>query len=150
MLDVVLAIVHHLIVFALVAVLVTELVLIQPDMKAPQMHRAGKVDAAYGALAAAILVVGFTRAVYAAKGWAYYSGNLFFWAMIGAFLVVGLLSIMPTVRLLQWRLAEKRSPGTMPSATEIAQVRRLLSLEVAVFALIPVFAALMARGYGER
>jgi putative membrane protein len=150
MLDVVLAIVHHLIVFALLAVLVTELVLIQPDMKAPQMHRAGTVDAAYGVLAAAILVVGFTRAVYAAKGWAYYSGNLFFWAKIGAFLVVGLLSAVPTVRLMQWRLAEKRAPGTMPSAAEIAQVRRLLSLEVAVFALIPVFAALMARGYGER
>lgn len=150
MLDVVLASVHHLIVFALLAVLVAQLMLIQPDMKAAQLHRAGKVDAAYGALAAAILAVGFARVVYAAKGWAYYSGNLFFWAKIGAFLIVGLLSIAPTVRLMQWRLAEKRTPGTMPPAAEITQVRRLLRLEVAVFALIPVFAALMARGYGER
>jgi putative membrane protein len=34
------------------------------------------------------------------------------------------------------------------TATDVASVRRFLVAEVAVFALIPIFAAAMARGYG--
>ncbi len=48
----------------------------------------------------AILIVGFSRAVYAAKGWAYYSHNLLFWAKIGTFAVIGLLSIAPTMSII--------------------------------------------------
>jgi hypothetical protein len=37
------------------------------------------------------VVVGFSRAIYAAKGWAYYEANGFFWAKIATFVaVVGL------------------------------------------------------------
>jgi hypothetical protein len=36
-----------------------------------------------------------------------------------------------------------------PLAAEIAGVRRLLWIEVALFALLPVFAAALARGFGE-
>jgi putative membrane protein len=30
----------------------------------------------------------------------------------------------------------------------VARIRRMMGLELAVFALIPIFAAAMARGYG--
>jgi putative membrane protein len=35
-----------------------------------------------------------------------------------------------------------------PPADQIAKTRRALLLELMVFALIPIFAAAMARGYG--
>ena len=41
--------------------------------------------------------VGFARANFAAKGWAYYSHNSFFWSKIGTFALVGVLSIIPTI-----------------------------------------------------
>jgi len=69
--------------------------------------------------------------------------NGFFWAKIGTFLAIGLLSIPPTIRFIVWRGA-----GVAPSDEAAAAVRRYLHAEVALFALLPAFAAAMARGYG--
>ena len=88
------------------------------------------------------------RAVYAAKGWAYYSVNLFFWAKIGTFAVTGVLSAMPTIAILRWRGAVAADPAFAPAPAAIRNVRRFLWAEVVLFALLPVFAAAMARGYG--
>ena len=54
-------------------------------------------------LAGLIVVVGFSRAVFAAKGWAYYSVNMFFCAKMAAFAAVALLSIAPTIRIIRGR-----------------------------------------------
>jgi len=149
MLDVLLACWHHLLAFGIAAVIAAELALIRPSMTVAEIRRSARIDLFYGILAALILAVGFSRAVFAAKGWAYYHHNGFFQAKMAAFVVVGLLSIVPTVRLIAWRDADRRAPGTLPSAAAIAGVRRLLWIEAAVFTLIPIFAALMARGYGQ-
>jgi putative membrane protein len=106
--------------------------------------RIASVDLWYGLLAGLILIVGFSRALFAAKGWGYYSHNVFFWAKIGAFALVGLLSVPPTLVFLRWRRA-----GVTPVDAEVRGVRRFLYAEFALFALMPAFAAAMARGYGS-
>lgn len=146
--DLVLAILHDLLIFLLAGVLAFEVGVIRPGMKSEDILRVSRVDSWYGILAAAILVVGFSRAIYAAKGWAYYETNGFFWAKIAAFAVVGLLSIVPTVRIIRWRRALGADAAFVPGAQEIADVRRYLWAEVVFFAFIPAFAAAMARGYG--
>jgi putative membrane protein len=75
--------------------------------------------------------------------------NVFFWAKIGTFLVVGLLSIVQTVAIIRWRNALKSDAAFAPPADGIRRVRGYLWAEVALFLLLPVFAAAMARGYGE-
>ena len=82
--------------------------------------------------------------MFAAKGWFYYQHNAFFWAKIGTFLAIGLLSVLPTIRFIQWRRA-----GIIPPDAAIAAVRRFRYAEVVLFALLPAFAAAMARGFGE-
>jgi putative membrane protein len=144
MLDLVLAIGHHILVFSLFGVLFAELVLIKQGMDLATVARAGRIDLMYGVLAGLIVVVGFARAVFAAKGWLYYSHNLFFHLKVGTFIVIGLLSIAPTVAYIRWRGA-----GVAPSDAQVAGVRRWLWAELALFALLPAFAAAMARGYGE-
>ena len=144
MLDLALAIGHHLLVFALFGVLCAELIAVRGGMEASTVARIAAVDLWYGVLAGLIVVVGFSRAVFAAKGWFYYQHNGFFWAKIAAFAAVGLLSIPPTIRFITWRRA-----GVSPPDAAIAAVRRYLYAEVALFALLPIFAAAMARGYGE-
>ncbi len=62
---------------------------------------------------------------------------------------MGLLSIVPTLRFIRWRRALKADPAAMPQPDAIAAVRRFLWAEVFFFALIPIFAAAMARGFGE-
>jgi hypothetical protein len=55
----------------------------------------------------------------------------------------------PTLAYLRWRRAGRSDAGFVPPEGEVARVRRILWLEAAVFAFIPLFAAAMARGYGE-
>jgi putative membrane protein len=144
MLDLILAIAHHLLIFALFGILFAEFMMVRRGMEAAVVAKVAAIDLAYGAIAGLILIVGFSRAVFAAKGWTYYSHNLFFWAKIATFAVVGLLSVPPTLAFIRWRRA-----GTTPSDAEVASVRRYLHIELALFALLPALAAAMARGYGE-
>jgi putative membrane protein len=144
MLNLSLAIVHHLAIFALFSVLIVEIALVKRGMNRNTVITVVKVDLWYGILAAMILIVGFSRAVYAAKGWAYYSHNGFFWAKMATFVAIGLLSVPPTLKYLHW----KRLPQS-PSDDQLDGVRALLWIELGLFALLPIFAAAMARGYGE-
>ena len=145
MLDLVLAVGHHLTVFALFGVLIVELVLVRKGMDADAIKRVANIDLWYGILAGLIVALGFARAVFAAKGWDYYQHNAVFWAKIGVFVVIGLLSVPPTIAYIRWR----RPNAPAPSDSEIAGLRRLLWLEVALFAILPILAAAMARGYGQ-
>ena len=142
-LDLLLAIAHHLIVFSLVAIVFVEFVNVRRGMDAATVRRVGAIDAWYGILAGLILLIGFGRAIFAAKGWDYYSHDLFFWAKIVTFAVIGLLSIPPTLSYLKWRRAV-----AAPTDAAVANVRRYLWLEVMLFAPLLAFAAAMARGYG--
>jgi putative membrane protein len=149
MTDLILAIVHHLIVFGIAAVLAAELALMRPAAMSPQTVRLlGRFDAFYGGLALAILAVGFARVWFGAKGADFYLHNPVFWTKIGAFAIVGLLSIKPSLRIAAWQKALKADAGFVPPPAEIGAARRLLLAEIHVFALVPVFAAIMARGIG--
>ncbi len=144
MLDLVLAIAHHVAVFSLFGVLFAEIVLVRKGLDLATVARIGRIDLMYGVLAGLIVVVGFSRAVFAAKGWLYYSHNLFFHLKVATFVLIGLLSIPPTLAYIRWRRA-----GQAPSDAQVAGVRRWLWAEMLLFALLPAFAAAMARGYGE-
>ena len=146
--DLALAIAHHVLIFALAGVIAFEVGVVKPGIGAKDIARVAKADAWYGILAVLILIVGFSRAVFAAKGWAYYSHNHFFWAKIGTFALVGILSVPPTIQYIRWRRALKTDPAALPAVGAIKTVRRFLWLEVFFFAWIPIFAAAMARGYG--
>jgi putative membrane protein len=143
MLDLVLAVFHHVLIFGLFGVLFAEFILVRPGLEPSTVRRIAAIDLWYGITAGLIILVGFSRAIFAAKGWDYYSHNLFFWAKLATFAIIGLLSAWPTLRYLRWR-----REGRAPQA-EIMQVRRLLWAQVALFPLLLLFAAAMARGFGE-
>jgi putative membrane protein len=143
-LDLQLAIGHHLIVFALFGILAAELVLVRRGMSFETLLSIARIDIWYGALAGAIVLVGFSRAIFAAKGWAYYSHNAFFWAKIATFFLIALLSIAPTIEYIKWQRAR-----AVPNDSAVSRVQRFLYVELVLFAFLPIFAAAMARGYGE-
>jgi putative membrane protein len=143
-LDLILAIAHHLFVFSLFGVVCAELITVRPGMNAADVRRVAGIDAWYGVLAGLVVAVGVCRALFAAKGWPYYSHNLAFWAKIFTFILVGLLSIAPTVAFLRWR-----RESVVPDEAQVNTVRRWLLAEFALFAPLLAFAAAMARGYGE-
>ena len=144
MLDLLLAIGHHLLIFGIFGIICAEFWAVRPGLSGAMVARIAKIDLWYGVLAGAVLVMGFCRAVFAAKGWGYYSHNAFFWAKLGTFAAVGLLSLPPTLSFMRWRKA-----AVQPGDGDIQRIRRYLHLELALFMLLPIFAAAMARGYGE-
>jgi putative membrane protein len=148
MTDLILAIAHHLCVFTLAGLLLAEVVLLRPNLSAERMRQLGTIDMAYGALAGLIVVVGVLRVIFGDKGADYYIHNWAFWLKMAAFVAVGLLSIPPTLAIIGWRRKVAADPKFSPDAATVAGLRRFYIGEIVAFALIPVFAAAMARGYG--
>ncbi|HYF47099.1 MAG TPA: DUF2214 family protein [Acidimicrobiales bacterium] len=146
--DAWLAIAHHLAMFGVFAVLVAEWALVRPDMGVDEVRRVTRIDAAYGALAGAVLVAGVSRVVWGSSPADFYLENPVFWFKMAAFAAVGLLSIRPTLRFLRWRGAVEQA-GAEPAVAEVAVVQRAIRLQLEVFVAIPVLAALMARGIGR-
>jgi len=144
MLDLILAVAHHILIFSLFGVLFAEFLLVRPGLDPAAVRRIAAVDLWYGITAGLIIVIGFSRALFAAKGWLYYSHNFFFWAKMGTFALIGALSAWPTIRYLRWR-----REGFIPDADDVIRVRQFLWAQVALFPLLLISAAAMARGYGE-
>ena len=147
--DLHLAILHHLLVFAIFVIFAMQVTLVRPGLDGAGAARLSSIDGVYGLLSLAVLAAGFARAVYGLKGWEYYSTYWVFWAKIAVFVLVGLLSIRPTIRFQQWKKAAKADPAYVVPASEIAATRRMLHLEAVPLALIPVLAAMLARGIGH-
>ena len=142
--DLLLAILHHFLVFTLAGLLAAELVLLRPGLSGPNLGLLGRIDAAYGGVAMAIIVVGVCRVIFGLKGWEYYVSNHAFWGKMVAFIIVALLSIRPTKRIIAWR----RSGKEVVPDSEVTAVRSWVKGEVFFLALVLIFAAAMARGVG--
>jgi hypothetical protein len=103
--DLHLVIAHHLLFLLLAGVLAFEIGVVRSSMDREDILRVARVEIWYGVLAGAIILVGFSRAIFAAKGWAYYSVNLFFWA--AAVAGCGIIS------LTAWNIEDELCSGTL-------------------------------------
>lgn len=146
--DLLLACLHHLAVFLLVTIPAVELALLRGAVGALRIRHVARLDAIYGVLALLILVIGFGRVFHGAKGPSFYLHNPVFWAKLAFFAAVGLVSAVPTVRVLRWKKAVARDPAFAVAEAELAGTRRWLGIELALFVPIPLLAAAMARGVG--
>jgi putative membrane protein len=139
---------HFLAIFALFALLSVEHVLFKAPLDLRRARSLMLTDLAYGICAGLVLLTGLARVLWYGKGWAYYLHNSLFHAKVGLFILVGLLSILPTVVFLNWRPALKAGQVPEPSARQIALVTWCIRLELLLLLLLPLLAALLARGYG--
>jgi putative membrane protein len=147
LIDLILAILHHLAIVTLIVLLAFEFALLKPGMTASDLRRLTRVDAGYGAAAGLVIAIGVCRVIWGAKGADFYLSNPWFWAKMASFAAIGLLSIPPTLALLKWRKTLKQASQFLPPDAEITPLRRFVHAEVALLALVVAFAAAMAR-YG--
>jgi putative membrane protein len=148
MADLMLAALHFILIFALVGILGAEAGLVHEGMDGTQANRVAVLDRGYGAAAGLLLVAGFLRVFYGAKGADFYLQNPVFWAKIAAFALVGALSIPPTVRFIVWQRRARKDPGFRLVAADVRGVRRLIVAQAAVLLVIPLLAGMIARGHG--
>ena len=142
------AFLHHLAAFALFAALVVELILIREQPTVGTARRLLAADMVFGISAGILLVVGLMRVYYFEKGATYYFHTWTFSAKLTLFILIGLLSIVPTRELLSWRAAVRQGQAPIVSAARLRRLRTIIHLELAGVVLILLMAALMAKGIG--
>jgi putative membrane protein len=59
--DLILAVLHHLVIVTLIVLLAVEFSLLRPGLSSADLRRAANVDAAYGAVAGLVIMVGICR-----------------------------------------------------------------------------------------
>ncbi|HVV91801.1 MAG TPA: DUF2214 family protein, partial [Hyphomicrobiales bacterium] len=89
--------IHFLAIFSAVACLAAEIALYRAEMTAAALQRLRRIDLGFGLAALAIVVTGLLRVFFFGKGADYYAHNHIFWAKMFLFVVVALLSIVPTL-----------------------------------------------------
>jgi len=147
-LDALLAYLHYISIFTLIVFLTAEAVVLRPDMTPEIRQRLARYDAVFGFAALAVLITGLLRVFYGAKGYAFYVHNPVFHVKVGLFILVGLMSIVPTINILRWKKQGKTLPNFVPTPAEIAKTRRWVMIESHLIIFIPLAAVLMARGMG--
>ena len=112
------------------------------------MRRLVGIDRGYGLTAGLLLVVGTGRVFHGVKGSDFYLHNPWFHAKLGAFLLAAALSLWPTLAFVRWRRRAREQPGWLPDPAQVARMRTLIRVELALVAVILVCAAAMARHGG--
>lgn len=143
-----LAYLHSLTIIVIGAFLTAELLVCRPGLTATQVRLLPRLDVVFFLAALGALATGLLRLFFYAKGLGFYLPNPFFIAKMALYLVIALLSVYPTLRFIGWRRALIAS-GALPHAEEVTAVRRMVHLELGLFALMPLMAVLMARGIGR-
>ena len=143
-----LAYLHYLAIVLIAGFLVAEMVVCRPTLSAEHVRLLPRLDIVFFTGALLALATGLLRLFYYAKGVGFYLPNSFFIVKMALYVVIAILSIKPTAAFLRWRRRLADS-GAMPAPAEVAGARRLIHLEVALLALMPLMAVLMARGIGR-
>lgn len=144
------AFLHHVSAFTLFAALVVEFVLIRGTLTLENARKIMRADMIFGISAGVVLLVGLARVFYFEKGATYYFHTWTFHAKLSLFVMIGLISIIPTLEFLRWRPAVKAGQVPAVSPEKIKSIRSIIHYEMLGVVLIILFAALMARGIGLR
>ncbi len=146
--DAGLSFLHFVFAFILVGAIAAEAWVLRLPVDGRVARLLMRIDLFYAIAAVGVIVAGVSRVFFGIKGADYYASQPFFWAKMAVFAIVGLISIAPTRAFFKWNKAARADAGfTVPDA-EVKGVRRFLMIEVHLLVLVPLFAALMARGVG--
>ena len=140
------AFLHHLCAFTLVSAVAIEFALIRAELTLSSARRLQVTDLVLGVAAGALLVIGLLRVFFFEKGASYYFHSHAFLAKLSIFIVIGLLSIIPTREFLSWGTALRAGQVPVVSAQKLKRVTMVIHGEFLAIVIILLCAAIMARG----
>lgn len=133
---------HFLGILCLTGALVVEHVTLASEIGQQQLRRLVIVDAIYGVSAGVVLLAGLALWLWVGKPAAFYTESWVFHLKLSVFFAVALLSLYPTIFFIRNR---KNKADVISIPTSIIVIVRI---ELVLLAMMPLFAVLMARGYG--
>ena len=140
---------HFIAFFGLVSALILQIALVKPSPDLETAKRIQRFDRIYGMTAVLILVFGFLRVFYFEKGADFYFSNTFFLIKLGVFVLVGLMTIFPTLTYLRWNKEIKQGVAPTFSASDSAILRRFLHCQLIGICIVLFCASMMAKGFGS-
>jgi putative membrane protein len=140
------AFLHHLAAFTLVSTVAIEFTLIRQDLTLSSARRLQVTDLMLGIAAGALLIIGLLRVFFFEKGASYYFHSHAFLMKFSLFIIIGLLSIIPTMEFLSWRGALKAGQVPVIEARKKRLVTGVIHGELLAIVIILLCAAIMARG----
>src|SRR5690554_4834679 len=134
--ELILRYLHFISIFAIVGSLVSEHLLLKKNLSRQEIKRLSAIDAVYGLAALSLLAVGLTLWLGGyGKPTSFYSQNWIFHLKIGLFVVIGLLSIYPTVFFM------KKRKGNPDEIIEVPKsIFWMLRFELLLLFIIPLLA----------
>lgn len=139
---------HYLSFMLCFGALVLEAFSLKKELSLNEAWKIVIADAVYGISATIILTTGVLRVIYFGKGTDYYLSNPVFYAKVVVFIVVGLLSLYPTFSFIGWLKSLQQEQAPKLELLKLNRLIWLIRIELVGFTLIPLLAAIMARGIG--
>lgn len=133
---------HFISVFAIVSAIVAEHLLLKERMSRKEILLLSRIDAIYGIGAIVLLGAGMSLWLAVGKPAAFYSNNWIFHLKLGLFVLLGLLSIYPTIFFMK-----NRKGDDMDMLIDVpSSIKMLIRLELVLLLVMPFLAGLMAKG----
>ena len=142
-LEIIIKYVHFLSIFAIVAALSGEHLLLKDQLSRKEIRRISILDTIYGISALTLLLAGLSLWLWVGKPADFYSKNWIFHLKLTLFIIIGLLSIYPTIFFLKQRKGDETEKVDVPK-----RVKMMIRLELLLLFIIPLLASLMAKGIG--
>lgn len=148
-LEAILAYVHFLAILTMVVFISSEAALCRVEwINKAVVERLARVDMIYGIAAVLVLATGIARTMWGVKGTSWYWTNPLLHVKLTLFIIVGIISIFPTITYIRWR-KELRATGTLPAEADVRKTRKLVMIQAHILVVIPLFAVFLARGFGK-
>jgi putative membrane protein len=142
--EIILRYLHFISVFAIVGALVSEHLLLKSTLSREEILRLSKIDGVYGLAVLSLLGVGMTLWLGGiGKPTEFYSSNPIFHIKLTLFVVIGLLSIYPTVFFIKQAKGDPIEMVAIPKT-----IFWMVRFELLILLIMPILAGLMAKGIG--
>jgi putative membrane protein len=139
---------HFTLILVVAGALSAEAVLLRLKADAATLKLLARMDGLYGTAAGLLIAAGIGRVFWGGGDPSFYLSSHAFWGKMAVFLVIGLLSIRPTLKFIGWARAARADETFVAPEKDVRAVRVMVMIEVHLLALVILFAVLMARGVG--
>ena len=132
---------HFLAIFVMFSMLTVQHLLLKGETESTTVKKAAAFDVVYGASALIAFLCGLGLWLWVGKPAGFYNGNWIFHLKISLFILVGILSFIPTRFLLKHR-------KTQTAVVVPKLVTMMLRVQLLILCILPLLAVMMANGVG--
>lgn len=136
---------HYMGIMAFLACVLGEHLLLKPQVTLTEAKTLQRLDILYGVSAVVVLLTGIRR-MQLEKGFDYYNHHIGFQILVTLFVIIGLLSIYPTMVFFRWRKDTRAGRAPVMATSQFKNIQKILRLEMFLLLLAPFFATWMAHG----